>query len=177
MIGTTRDMLLLAGAASLASLLTGGAAWAEDAAALRPVEALAAASEAAHSALMAGDVDTYLAKLTLADDFTLMSPFGGTVGRGPHTRDRLDAIGKVFRKGSMRQEIVETYAVADMVVLAVIEHNHGEVGGLPAQDWPLRVTLVYRRDEGEWKLVHRHADPLVKGITLAQSAALARGDP
>ena len=26
------------------------------------------------------------------------------------------------------------------------------------------------------ELVHRHADPLVKGISLAQAAALARGD-
>jgi ketosteroid isomerase-like protein len=62
-----------------------------------------------------------------------------------------------------------------MVVLAVIERQHGQVGGLPEQDWSLRVTLVYRRDESEWRLVHRHADPLVHGISLEQLAALARG--
>jgi aspartate racemase len=38
------------------------------------------------------------------------------------------------------------------VVLAVIEHGHGEVGGLPPQDWPLRVTLVYRREGSDWRL-------------------------
>jgi len=57
-----------------------------------------------------------------------------------------------------------------------IERQHGEVGGLPAQDWSLRVTLVFRRDESGWRQVHRHADALVHGIDLDQLAVLARGD-
>lgn len=61
------------------------------------------------------------------------------------------------------------------MVLAVIERQHVEVGGLPDQDWSLRVTLVYRREGSEWHLAHRHADPLVKGISLEQAAAIARG--
>ena len=32
-----------------------------------------------------------------------------------------------------------------------------------------------RREGGEWRQVHRHADPLVHGIDLEQVAALARG--
>lgn len=71
--------------------------------------------------------------------------------------------------------MVEAYGSQDMVVLALIEHAHVEVGGLPAQDWDLRVTLVYRRDGSGWRLVHRHADPLAKGISLPQAASLARG--
>jgi hypothetical protein len=51
----------------------------------------------------------------------------------------------------------------------------GDVGGLPDQDWSLRVTQVYRREGSEWRLVHRHADPLVKGISVEQAAAIARG--
>ena len=43
------------------------------------------------------------------------------------------------------------------------------------QDWPLRVTQVYRRDVPGWLLVHRHADLLLHEISLEQAAALARG--
>ncbi|MGI8585517.1 MAG: DUF4440 domain-containing protein, partial [Thermoleophilaceae bacterium] len=61
------------------------------------------------------------------------------------------------------------------VVLVVIERQHGQVGGLPDQDWSLRVTQVYRRYGSDWHVVHRHADPLVHAIDLEQAAALARG--
>lgn len=52
-----------------------------------------------------------------------------------------------------------------------------KVGVLPAQDWALRVTLVYRREGVEWRLAQRHADPLgASPINLTESAALARGE-
>jgi hypothetical protein len=63
-----------------------------------------------------------------------------------------------------------------MVVLAIIERAHVAVGGLPSQNWALRVTLVYRRDGSEWVLVHRHADPLVESISLRHAASIARGE-
>ena len=62
-----------------------------------------------------------------------------------------------------------------MVVLVAIEGQHGEVGGFPNQDWSLRVTLVFVRQDGEWKLAHRHADALVRPITMDRLAELARG--
>lgn len=142
----------------------------------RAVADLVQRSETANAALMRGDIDTYLDLITISDDFTLMSPFGGKPSRGTYTRERWDEIGKFFKNGTLTQELVQAYSSADMVVLAVIEHASGEVGGLPAQEWPLRVTLVYRREGARWLLVHRHADPLAKGITVEQSASLARGD-
>ena len=40
----------------------------------------------------------------------------------------------------------------------MIERQTAEVGGLPEQDWSLRVTEVYRKVGSEWQLMHRHAD-------------------
>lgn len=70
---------------------------------------------------------------------------------------------------------MQAYASGDMAVLVIIERQQAEVGGLPAQDWSLRVTLVWRREGAEWQLVHRHADPIVRSISIERAAALARG--
>jgi ketosteroid isomerase-like protein len=82
---------------------------------------------------------------------------------------------RFFQAGETELEVVRTYASGNMAVLVVIERQRAVVGGLPEQDWSLRVTLVFRREEGEWQLVHRHADPLVHSISLEQAAAIARG--
>lgn len=134
-------------------------------------------SAEANAALMRGDVNRYRALVALTDDFTLMSPFGGAPTRGSEvTPERWEAMGRFFRNGAFDQESIQSYAVADMIVLALIERARVEVGGLPAQAWPLRVTLVYRREGSQWRLAHRHADPLVSGISLEHAAALARGE-
>ena len=132
-------------------------------------------SAESNAALMRGDINKYRALVGFTDNFTLMSPFGGAPTRGWEvTSERLEAMGRFFRNGTVELELVQSYGSTDMVVLAFIERAHVEVGGLPAQDWSLRVTLVYRRDGAEWRLAHRHADPLVKGISLQEAAALAR---
>jgi ketosteroid isomerase-like protein len=169
---------VLATGASLASLGGAGAAGVALAGSAtdEAVAELIRRSAKANAALMRGDVNTYCAWIALTDDFTLMAPFGGTPTHGVEmTSDRWEAMGRFFKNGTLEQEVVQSYGSADMVVLAVIERAHVEVGGLPAQDWPLRVTLVYRREGTEWRLAHRHADPLVHGISLDQAAALARG--
>jgi ketosteroid isomerase-like protein len=63
-----------------------------------------------------------------------------------------------------------------MIVLATIERCNVSVGGLPAQDWALRVTSVFRREGNRWVLAHRHADPLVEEVSIEESARLARGE-
>ncbi|MGM4887515.1 YybH family protein [Tardiphaga sp. 862_B3_N4_1] len=174
---TTRRTLLAAGGAGFASLATGSSARSgKNSSVDQAITDLVERSEEANAALMRGDIGSYRALITLTDDFTLMSPFGGKPSRGVDiTEASWEAIGRFFRNGTLKQQLVQAYGTTDMVVLAVIEHGHGEVGGLPAQDWPLRVTLVYRHDGTDWRLAHRHADPLVAQISPAQSAALARG--
>ena len=131
----------------------------------------------AAKAYIRGDMRTYFTLIRAGDDYTLMSPFGGTPTRGFDTSpERRKAIARFFKSGTFHQEVVATYGSPDMIVLVTIERIRGEVGGLEEQDWSLRVTQVYRREGAEWQLVHRHADPLANGSGLEQAAAIARGD-
>ena len=129
----------------------------------------------ANTALVRGDVDGYLTLIEHATDYTLMAPFGGASLRGFNPSNRA-AMARFFKSGTFNQEVVASYAAADLVVLVTIERVRAEVGGLPAQDWSLRVTQVFRREAARWQLAHRHADPLANGISLETAAALARGD-
>jgi hypothetical protein len=175
---TTRRAVLAAAGAAFAS--AGPARTAQTAAAgpdATPIAALLALSAESNTALMKGDIDRYRELIQLSDDFTLMSPFGGapTHGRDMNS-ERWAAMGRFFRHGTFAQEVVQAYGTAEMVVLAIIERSHVEVGGLPAQEWPLRVTLVYQRQGTRWVLAHRHADPLVTGVSHATAAAIARAE-
>jgi len=144
-------------------------------AAARPVaEVRQLAPWGATKAHIRRDVSTYFFSLIRhEDDHVLMSPFGGEPKRGVDvTPEALEALERYFRSGSAELEVVQTFASGDMVVLVAIERQHGLVGGLPEQDWSLRVSL--RRDEFGWRQVHRHADALVHGIDLDQLSALAQ---
>ena len=52
---------------------------------------------------------------------------------------------RYFQNGKTDLELVQTYACEDIVVLVMIERQTAQVGGLPEQDWSLRVTEVYRK--------------------------------
>ena len=140
------------------------------------VQLLIKRSHESNAALMQGDMIRYSELLSFGNDFTFMSPFGGQPTLGAPTSEAMQRMGKFFKDGNHDQEVVQAFGTQDMVVLALIERSRVEVGGLPSQDWALRVTLVYRRDGNDWKLVHRHADPLVEKISLPYAATLARGE-
>jgi len=130
----------------------------------------------AAGAYVRGDMDRYLALIRHAHGFTLLPPFGGGPARHDDRGADLRAAETSIEGGEAELEQVEAHAWGDTLVLVAIERQHARVGGLPDQDWSLRVTQVFRRGGTGWLLVHRHADPLVGPMDLQRAAALARGD-
>ena len=164
-------------AADESDLLTGAAAGPT---VKRAPAELVRRSQEAVRAFIRGDVAAYLTFVDVADDFTLMQPFGGEVTRGfNRSPEWAKGIADYFKGGEAEVELVQSYASGDdpgdIAVLVTIEHQHGQVGGLPDQEWPLRVTLVFRRAASGWELVHRHADLTVRRITLEQASMMALG--
>jgi ketosteroid isomerase-like protein len=54
-------------------------------------------------------------------------------------------------------ELVAADVVGDMAFTAGYERTQASINGEPRQ-YVLRATQVYRREGGEWKVAHRHAD-------------------
>ncbi len=132
-------------------------------------------NEEAAVAYVRGDMERYLELIVHAPGYTLLPPFGGPPLRYDDRDEDLRASPGSISGGDARLEHVETHAWGDTVVMVMVERQHARFGGLPDQDWSLRVTQVFRRVDGRWLLVHRHADPLSHGVDLEQAAALARG--
>jgi ketosteroid isomerase-like protein len=54
-------------------------------------------------------------------------------------------------------ELLAHDVVGDLAYTAGLEHTSASVDGEP-RTYTLRVTQVYRREEGEWRVAHRHGD-------------------
>ncbi|WP_087874002.1 nuclear transport factor 2 family protein [Arthrobacter globiformis] len=58
---------------------------------------------------------------------------------------------------SYRFELLAYDVVGDMAYTAGLEHTSASVDGQP-RSYVLRATQVYRREDGEWRVAHRHGD-------------------
>jgi ketosteroid isomerase-like protein len=58
---------------------------------------------------------------------------------------------------SYSNEIIAADVIGDMAYTVGYEHTQASVNGEP-RTYSLRATQVYRREDGEWKVAHRHAD-------------------
>src|SRR5918912_3051929 len=102
------------------------------------------------------------------DDVSLANPFGPPVRGWEQVAAAQERGASVFRDGEIYDfEMVAKYVSAELAYILWIERTNAKVGG--AEDvtpCDLRVTMALRPEEGEWKVVHRHADP----ITTPQAA-------
>jgi ketosteroid isomerase-like protein len=60
---------------------------------------------------------------------------------------------------SFEYEVVAAGVSGDLAYIVGIEHTTASIAGSEPRAYALRVTQIFRREDGEWKVVHRHADP------------------
>lgn len=60
---------------------------------------------------------------------------------------------------SYTHEVISADVHGDLAYTVGYEHTAASWQGEPRK-YTLRVTQLYRRENGEWKVFHRHADPL-----------------
>lgn len=140
------------------------------------LDSLIARAAEATSCFMRGDMRRYFELIQHTDDFTLMPPYGEVRHGADDSEAAVDGLTKWFQGGEAELEIIQAETSGDLAVIIGVERQRGVVGGLPEQDWSLRVTLIFRREGTGWLLMHRHADALTHPIGHDLLAALARGD-
>ncbi len=57
-----------------------------------------------------------------------------------------------------RFELVAAGVSGNLAYTVGFEHTSVSMDGVPVEPYTLRVTHIYRRENGEWKIVHRHGD-------------------
>ena len=66
---------------------------------------------------------------------------------------------------SYRFEVVAAEVSGDMAYTVGYEHTQAVINGEP-RTYTLRATQIYRREGGEWKVIHRHGSELPEGKSL-----------
>jgi ketosteroid isomerase-like protein len=96
------------------------------------------------------------------DDVVLANPFGPAVQGWADAEARLDFAVARFRDGECRSyESLYRLVSDDTAILHEVEHWTAKVSGrAEAIPFTLRVTTVFRREDGTWLVVLRHADPI-----------------
>jgi ketosteroid isomerase-like protein len=124
-----------------------------------------------HAALddfMKGNPEPLKALYSRGDDVTLGNPFGPFASGWSQVDATMTRAAANYREGEARGfESVAKCVTPDLAYTVETELYKSKVGGRDdVTPFAARCTTVFRPEGGEWKIVHRHADP----ITTPQAA-------
>jgi ketosteroid isomerase-like protein len=118
----------------------------------------------AETALHSGDAGPRFEIWSTREPVTVLGAWKAATGR--------QEVGELFRLladsftdcTSHAHDVVAADVCGDMAYTVGYEHTSASVNGEP-RTYTLRVTQVYRREAGEWKVAHRHADTVPEQST------------
>jgi ketosteroid isomerase-like protein len=122
---------------------------------------------AAMARVAMGDTTEIKALHSKGDDVTSFYGWGGYEKGWDAVSGRWDWAGTQFLGGTVAHETVSTVITDDLAYAVQLEtFNARRPGKAEPVQWTNRVTHIFRRENGEWRLVHRHANRLEGGPPL-----------
>jgi ketosteroid isomerase-like protein len=96
------------------------------------------------------------------EDVTLANPLGPPVRGWEQVAAAADRAVSNLRDGqSVDFETLAEYVTPELAYIVWVERTKAKVGGgEDVAPIALRVTRIFRAEDGTWKIVHRHADPI-----------------
>jgi ketosteroid isomerase-like protein len=117
-----------------------------------------------HQALgefMKGDSEPVWKLHSHREDVTLANPRGGIAHGWEQVAKRMKDVASGRREGEASFEIVEKYVTTELACVVEMERAKAKFGASEdATSYALRATILFRREDGTWKVAHRHADPM-----------------
>jgi ketosteroid isomerase-like protein len=119
--------------------------------------------EDAWQVFVTGDPGPAMLLFSHRDDVTLANPWGPAVTGWADVSKALDAAAARFRNGCLAAfDILTKFASDDLACYHEIERGEAMLGGRSElEPFALRVTSAYRHEDGQWRIVLRHADAIV----------------
>jgi ketosteroid isomerase-like protein len=111
----------------------------------------------AERAIHNGDAEPRLALWSRNDPVTV---FGANLSSSgwPNVEQMFRRVASWFTDSTEYDfQVVAAGTRGDLAYTVGYEHNQVKVDGQP-RSYTLRVTHVYRREDGQWRIVHRHGD-------------------
>jgi ketosteroid isomerase-like protein len=97
------------------------------------------------------------------EDVTLANPYGPPVRGWDEVAKTIEHVASLRSDGTFSGwQIVAKYVTAELAYVVQIERAEAKVGAREdITPLAVRATMIFRPEEdGEWKVVHRHADPI-----------------
>jgi ketosteroid isomerase-like protein len=118
--------------------------------------------EEAWQGFVTGDPGPAMLLFSRRDDVTLANPWGPAVTGWADVSKTLEAAAARFRQGHLSAfGILTKFVSDDLACYHEIERGEAMLGGRSElEPFALRVTSIYRREGGQWRIVLRHADPI-----------------
>jgi ketosteroid isomerase-like protein len=113
--------------------------------------------------MVLGNAGVYKAMYSERDDVTLANPFGTIAHGRAAVEARLEVGASHFTDGRATGfDRIASHESGELACLVEIERCESKIAGAgEVTPIALRVTSVFRLEDGAWKLIHRHADPAV----------------
>lgn len=117
-------------------------------------------SHHACAAFVTGDPNPMKDAYSHRDDATIANPFGPPARGWKQVEEAFERAAKNWHEGSPEGfDLVTRYETSELAFTIEIERYQAKVGDATEMaPVDLRVTQVYRPEDGIWKIVHRHAD-------------------
>lgn len=121
-------------------------------------------TQRAVAALLQGDPEPEKQLWSRRDDVTLANPYGGFRRGWPDVEAGLDLAAEGFVKGGtcVFDEISRQAGDNHGYVFEMERFESNLTDGRGVASGALRVVMIFRVEDGEWKLVHRQADTLTE---------------